>query len=98
MASRKRMVWSRVAIVATLMIGVPPLSSAQDRSSELTADVKIGAARPTGARGLRRGELADYAYTPAPGAKDLKSALFNWAWYQGMLRSTEEQDLIMTLV
>ena len=37
-------------------------------------------------------------YTPAPGAKDLKSVLFNWAWYTGMLRSTEERDLIMTLV
>jgi hypothetical protein len=36
-------------------------------------------------------------YTPAAGAKDLKSVLFNWAWYMGMLRSTEEYDLIMTL-
>jgi hypothetical protein len=36
-------------------------------------------------------------YTPEPGAKDLKSVLFNWAWYMGMLRSTEEYDLIMTL-
>src|SRR6185503_8107719 len=98
MASRERVTWTGVAIVATLMIGVPPLSSAQDRSSALTADVKIGAARPTGANGLRRGELAGYDYTPAPGAKDLKSTLFNWAWYTGMLRSTEEQDLIMTLV
>ncbi len=36
-------------------------------------------------------------YTPAPGAKDLKSVLFNWAWYMGMLRSSEERDLIMSL-
>jgi len=36
-------------------------------------------------------------YTPAAGAKDLKSVLFNWAWYMGMLRSSEEYDLIMTL-
>ena len=37
-------------------------------------------------------------YTPAAGAKDLKSVLFNWAWHMGMLRSTEEYDLLMTLV
>jgi len=36
-------------------------------------------------------------YTPAPGAKDLKAVLFNWAWYMGMLRSSEERDLIMSL-
>jgi hypothetical protein len=36
-------------------------------------------------------------YTPAAGAKDLKAVLFNWAWYTGMLRSTEERDLMMTL-
>jgi hypothetical protein len=37
-------------------------------------------------------------YTPEEGATDLKSVLFNWAWHMGMLRSTEEYDLIMTLV
>ncbi|HEY4360443.1 MAG TPA: hypothetical protein VGN17_05725 [Bryobacteraceae bacterium] len=36
-------------------------------------------------------------YTPAAGAKDLKSVLFNWAWYMGMLRSSDERDLLMTL-
>src|SRR5262249_51836158 len=36
-------------------------------------------------------------YTPAAGAKDLKAVLFNWAWYMGMLRSSAEQDLMMTL-
>src|SRR5262249_51635460 len=29
--------------------------------------------------------------------KDLKSVLFNWGWYMGILRSNEERDLIMTL-
>jgi len=36
-------------------------------------------------------------YTPAPGAKDLKAVLFNWAWYMGMLRSSEERYLLMSL-
>jgi hypothetical protein len=67
------MIWTGFAIVATLMIGLPSLSSAQ---------------RPDDAP----------EYTPAAGATDLKSVLFNWAWHMGMLRSTEEYDLIMSLV
>src|SRR3954451_16067837 len=48
-----------------------------------------------GAGGGRGGGGA--AYTPAAGAKDLKSVLFNWAWYTGMLRSSNEMDLLMSL-
>ena len=95
MASQKRMMCTRVAIVATLMIGVPSLSSAQEENSEFGA--QITTAPPTGA-GRRRAGEGDAEYTPAPGAKDLKSVLFNWAWHMGMLRSTEEYDLIMSLV
>jgi hypothetical protein len=36
-------------------------------------------------------------YTPAEGAKDLKSVLFNWTWHMGMLRGIEEHELIVTL-
>ena len=50
--------------------------------------------RRAGGRGGRGGPPL---YTPAPGAKDLKAVLFNWAWYMGMLRSSEERDLLMTL-
>ena len=84
---------TRVAIVAALMIGVPSVSSAQ--SSDFGA--QITAAPPTGAQGRRAGETGA-EYTPAPGARDLKSVLFNWAWHMGMLRSTEEYDLTMSLV
>ncbi|MET0164029.1 MAG: hypothetical protein ABW318_03365, partial [Vicinamibacterales bacterium] len=84
---------TRVAIVVALMIGVPSLSSAQE--SEFGA--QITAAPPTGAQGRRAGETGA-EYTPAPGARDLKSVLFNWAWHMGMLRSTEEYDLMMSLV
>ncbi len=97
MASRKRMMWRRFAIVAALVISVPSLSSAQGRSAAPAAGAQISAALPTGAQGRRRGD-GEPEYTPAAGAKDLKSVLFNWAWYTGMLRSTEERDLIMTLV
>src|ERR1051325_2259349 len=36
-------------------------------------------------------------YTPAPGAKDLRALLFNWAWYMGMLRGPQEIESVATL-
>jgi hypothetical protein len=96
MASRKRMMWTPVAIFATLMISVPSLSSAQETAAEF-GNVEISAAPSSGEQGRRRGE-DDAEYTPAPGAKDVKSVIFNWAWHMGMLRSTEEYDLLMSLV
>src|SRR5882672_9500234 len=93
MASRKRMMRTSVAIVATLMISVPSLSSAQDRSAAPAA----GAQAPAQGLGGRGGRGGAPPYTPAAGAKDLKAVLFNWDWYMGMLRSNEEYDVLMTL-
>ena len=78
MTSRKRMVRTSVAIVAALMIGVPSLSHAQAQGAGPAA----GAQAPAQGRGGRGAP----PYTPAAGAKDLKSVMFNWAWYMGMLR------------
>src|SRR4030095_13043146 len=50
-----------------------------------------------GAQGGGRGGRGAPPYTPAAGAKDLKAVMFNWAWYTGMLRSSEEYDLLMSL-
>ena len=36
-------------------------------------------------------------YTPAPGAKDKKAVLFNWAWYTGMLRGPQEVEAVVSL-
>jgi hypothetical protein len=88
MAARKRIMKTRFAMVAALVISVPSVSSAQDGSAAPAA----GAQERGGGGGA-----PEYEYTPAEGAKDLKSVLFNWAWYMGMLRSTEERDLVMTL-
>ena len=81
------------------MISVPSLSSAQAR--ERRAGAQVAAARPAGGAGRtrsrRRARPRRAAYTPAAGAKDLKSVLFNWAWHMGMLRSSEEYDLMMSL-
>src|SRR5215831_5730714 len=94
MVSRKQLRTS-VAIAATLMIGVPSLSSAQARGAAPAAPAAGGQAPAQGAGGRGRGAVQ--YFNPAPGAKDLKSVLFNWAWYMGMLRSNEEYDVLMTL-
>ena len=44
-----------------------------------------------------RGAFDAGPFTPAAGAKDLKSVLFNWTWHMGMLRSGAESELIKTL-
>jgi hypothetical protein len=50
-----------------------------------------------GAPGRGRGAFDAGPFTPTPGAKDLKSVLFNWTWRMGMLRSGAESELIKTL-
>jgi hypothetical protein len=72
------------------------------------AVTSVSAQAPAGGQGQAKGGGQGQAkgrggrggaplYTPAPSAKDLKAVLFNWAWYMGMLRSSEEYDLIMSL-
>jgi hypothetical protein len=78
-----------VAIAVALTLTAPSSTFAQQ-----TGAAPAGA-QAQGARG-GRGRGAP-PYTPAKDAKDLKSVLFNWAWYMGMLRSDQEQDLMMTL-
>jgi hypothetical protein len=75
------------------MISMPSLSSAQDRGAAPAPDAQA----PAQGRGGRGGRGGAPPYTPAAGAKDLKAVLFNWAWYTGMLRSSEEYDLLMSL-
>jgi hypothetical protein len=53
-----------------------------------------GQGGPPGGQG-RGGRGA--AFTPEPGAKDLKSVLYNWTWHMGMLRSGNESELVKTL-
>jgi hypothetical protein len=51
-----------------------------------------------GAQGGRGGAAFGAGpFTPTPGAKDLKSVLFNWTWHMGMLRSGNESELVKTL-
>jgi len=58
--------------------------------------VAIGVVGVAGAGAQRQGGPAA-RYTPAPGAKDLRAVLFNWAWYMGMLRGAGENESVATL-
>ncbi len=70
-----------------------------------TEEMATGRARRRpGARHRGDGECADATrggdgapYTPAAGAKDLKAVLFNWMWGMGMLKGTDERDMVATL-
>ena len=55
----------------------------------------VGVPLLAGAQG--RGPPQPPPYTPAPDARDLKAALFNWTWYMGMLRGLEEHELMASL-
>jgi hypothetical protein len=67
-------------------------------STAIAVALTIGAPPNADAQGQGKGKgKGATQYTPAPGAKDLKSVLFNWAWYTGMLRSDQERDLMMSL-
>src|SRR5579884_1131471 len=104
MAVLRKIFGTSVAIAVVLTLGEPFPAHAQAGASAPASAAPGGpgagggAAGPGGGgqrgRGGRRGAPL---YTPAPGAKDLKAVLFNWAWYMGMLRSSEERDLMMSL-
>ena len=78
MASRKRMLWASIAIVATLMIGVPSLFGAQARGAAPAAGAQApapaqGPGPAADGQGRGRGRGGAQLYTPAAGARDLKS-------------------------
>src|SRR4026209_2411281 len=50
-----------------------------------------------GVAGLAAQQGGGARYTPAPGAKDKRAVLFNWAWYMGMLRGPQELEAVATL-
>jgi len=56
----------------------------------------IGVAATAGAQ-TPPGAATGAPYTPAAGAKDLKATLFNWMWGMGMLKGTDERDMVATL-
>jgi hypothetical protein len=77
-----------VALVTALAVGIATAS----------AQAPAGAQAPAAGRGGRGADPnAGAPYTPAAGAKDLRAVLFNWFWHQGMLKGTDERDMVGTL-
>jgi hypothetical protein len=94
--------WLNVALVVAVAIGIPSMTGAQAPAagqSGAGAQGPGGAPAPAGAQGRGRGgdPNAGAPYTPAAGAKDLRATLFNWMWHQGMLKGTDERDMVATL-
>src|SRR5262245_45987746 len=102
MAVLRKIFGTSVAITVALAMSAPSSAIAQARgaapAAATTQDGRGAGAGGGGAQGGGRGGRGGGAqYTPAAGAKDLKSVMFNWGWYTGMLRSSEEYDILMTL-
>src|SRR5580692_11200563 len=93
MAVLRKIFGTSIAIAIALTVSEPSSAFAQAGGAAPAAQAQGGGGR-AGGRGGRGGPPP---YTPAPGAKDLKAVLFNWGWYMGMLRSSEERDILMTL-
>src|SRR5688572_5279623 len=82
--------WTTAAFALVLAIGVASTPGAQQAPAG--AQGPGGGQAPAGAQGRGRGGGAPY--TPAAGAKDLRSVLFNWMWHQGMLKGADERDMV----
>jgi len=88
----RKMQWTRVVIGALFAVSTASAAFAQAPPAAQGAGPQ-GAA---GGQGRGRGEPPP-PYRPAKDAKDLKSVLFNWTWYLGMLRGVDEHELIVSL-
>jgi len=102
MALLRKIFGTNVAIAVALTICAPSSGIAQARgAAPAAAPAQGGGGAGAGGGGAqdggRGGRGGAPLYTPAAGAKDLKAVMFNWAWYTGMLRSSEEYDLLMSL-
>ena len=93
-----RIGWISAALALVFAIGVASTAGAQAPAG---AQGPAGAQAPGGAQGRGGGRGGDpnagAPYTPAPNAKDLRAVLFNWMWGQGMLKGTDERDMVATL-
>jgi hypothetical protein len=103
MKFQQKAIWTSLAILIILTLVVPSTAAAQARGGggqapAAGAQPQGGGGAGGGAQGGRGGRGGGaQQYTPAAGAKDLKAVMFNWGWYTGMLRSSEEYDILMTL-
>jgi hypothetical protein len=86
---RRRTIGTAVALAIVFTIGALTTASAQAPAA--------GAQAPAGGQGRGGFQEPPPPYRPAKDAKDLRSVLFNWTWYLGMLRGVDEHELIVSL-
>ena len=96
MASRQGMIRTTIALGIALALGAPLTASAQGGGERATsyacARRRRWCGRSAGGGGRRPRSRRSTTYTPAAGARDLRSVLHNWGWHLGMLRSDQERD------
>src|SRR5687768_17471140 len=99
MDSRRSTTFTLAAFVAALAIGAASAAFAQAPAGAPGRGAGPAGAPAGAAQGRGRGAdpNAGAPYTPAPGAKDLRSVIFNWMWHQGMLKGADERDMVATL-
>jgi hypothetical protein len=97
MAVLRKIFGTSIAIAVALTVSEPSAFAQGGAAPAAPAQGGRGAAGGGGGQAGGGGRGGTPLYTPAAGAKDLKAVLFNWAWYMGMLRSSEERDLMMSL-
>ena len=103
MASRQGMIRTSIALAVAFALAAPLTASAQGAAGGAQpAAPRQGGPGPGGAGqpgggGGGRGRGGAPPYTPAAGARDLRSVLHNWGWHLGMLRGEAEIDLIASL-
>jgi hypothetical protein len=93
----RRTIFTMVALVAALAIGVVTAAAQQAPAQGRGAGPAGAPAGAAQGRGRGADPNAGAPYTPAPGARDLRSVIFNWMWHQGMLKGTDERDMVATL-
>ena len=94
------MIRTTIVLGIALALGAPLTASAQAGQGAGPGPAAQGGAPAAGAQGGGRGGgrgAAPPPYTPAAGARDLRSVLHNWGWHLGMLRGEAEIDLIASL-
>jgi len=94
MAFRRRRIVTRVAIGIAIAVAAIATARAQAPAGP---QAPAGAQAPGGGQGGGQFREPPAPYRPAAGAKDLRSVLFNWTWYLGMLRGVDEHELIVSL-
>src|SRR5688572_23739788 len=103
MASRQGMIRTTIALGIAFALAAPLTAGAQGAAGGAQPPAPRqggpgpGGAGQPGGGGQGRGRGGQQAYTPAAGARDLRSVLFNWGWHLGMLRGDQELDTIASL-